>query len=422
MGFFDFLKRDKDEGKKVGYKQLGDWLGEERMVRSQKILSKSLGLVAEADSALTAIDSNIDVIAVKDFPSTLPGRFKKIIVNSRPKYLKDMKSLVADLRPHEIKTFEELSGYSKKLGAGLDALAKANIGDGRYLGAAFGDEMGEIQKQAKKLKDYSEGLDGLVVGDEVLLRISGAGEKMARLEGLSSGRRAVEAELSSLEDDVKKLESRKRGLSAELSKISAKPEMKALVDAGRRLDELDSEVKALEARIYGIIHPVSKPLKKYGKICFDDRTSKSIQEFLDDPTRFFLRDNEGETEALFTKLLEAVSSGKLSLKGPEKTEAKIRGALKQIQEGGLRQEHERLAAERGGLAGKISSSGLHDKQRALEEEEKRIRERLARAGEETVKARERLEGVKSEGDSVRASLRDYMKNEFNVELILEENP
>jgi hypothetical protein len=421
MGFLDRILGGGIEGGSKGERknevrlsELSDWVKERKDAQGKKVLEEAKGRLREIEECFTDVSYQLDGIAEKKPHETIHERFKKIIANSKPKYLKDMREITSGASPSGIDDYEKLLEYSRRLGESLKELAKVNVGEGRYLTLAYGDEMEAIQKKAKLIQDELGKINQILKSDGVTSKLDVIEEKTKRLKDALAEAGDASSTARACKARIKELEARRGRNAAEIREVEEGEEMKALEEEKKLLEEKKKERERLEETVHSTIRSLDRALKRYKRDC-PDELSSHLEELLKNPVGCYFNTPHESTEMLLDKLLRATSSGAVEVKDAGKTAEKIGEAKKKLGSK-IKEEYARLEAETASLSEDVSKSGVPGRLNALYGEKSLIESELNSSlkGKEKASARENT--MRAEKEALKRELGEFLATEFDVRL------
>jgi len=421
MGLLDWIlgkdggaARSREAAGQVSFQKLPEWVREKRSLSEQRVLAAAGEPLAQIGECLLDVTYQLEAIAEKDPPKSVPDRFLKIIVNSKPKYLKNMRELVAGASPGEIKNFEELSAYSKKLTQSLTDLAKLSIGEGRYLPAAYGDEMEKIQKKAKLIQDELARVNEAISSETELEKLNEIESRVTRIREIVGLAEEAGEKIAAGEKQLKELNGKRKRLEGEMGAVSGGAGMKELDGKKEMIGRKQEDIASVEGRVHASLRALDRALKRYRRKC-PDELSKALEAVLEDPVDYFLRTPDEQTLKLLDALSVAVNSGDVDVKDAGKTADRIREAQKLLLPH-LKEEYARTRSEFKSLTDEVSRHPAAEKLASLAREQSL----LAADGETTLKEKEgaisRKTALLAEKKEAKGALVKTLREEFGVEL------
>ncbi|MBU4492745.1 MAG: hypothetical protein KKA61_00065, partial [Nanoarchaeota archaeon] len=171
----------------------------------------------------------------------------------------------------------------------------------------------ESHKIASGIKEISDSIqqfkDSLKKSDahkfqEILNLLDKIGNRKQKKKELENRKKELEKNFDEEEKNISVLKD-------EIKKIKESPEFNELAELNDKLRIAKDEQKRFSDEIYYKLAPLSRALRKYAKISFDE---KSIEMIISDPFKVMARI---ETEALnkvFSGLIKSIKDGKIALK------------------------------------------------------------------------------------------------------------
>jgi len=298
-------KEDIEEKRKIKFSELEDWLQERKEKENQGGYRKAKPIIDGILQSVGKIGELIDKLDKADCPGDIPKRARKIVLSSKPAFVKGIRD---SLRIIENSSKDDLNEFHRNLNSTLLSIGKVMGGQGRYLPVAFGDIIQEIAKgtkfivaKGKELKEFipKSSYDRLLESIEEIKKESG---KLIDLD-------AKEKELGGR---LKKADGERERLVRAMEDFEKSPEFREFQRLEQELNELNKRKKEIESKIYAILSPIKRPLKKFRKIGGE---RKDIKAYIDDPLQEFL--SGSNLESIITEVRKAIDSGSLKIKKSE---------------------------------------------------------------------------------------------------------
>ena len=368
LSFWDrfFKKESKPEVMDSGEARI---LLEDMRARERKhILEKARPLIRGILDSVSHIDSVAADIDESSIPDDTAVKLKRIAKTSKPPFITGLRDAVNPFLNRKISDFTDLEQLNMDLRNMLDSLARVHVGQGRYLPMIFDAEVKEIKKESKNLLHHSDSLEELVKsssGDES--PVDKALNSFYRMDSCLSEMESMDALLKEKRGVLDSIKEKRKGLEWELSTLSTSGEVKALSRMREELRVIDEKLDGLESRVYHLLTPMKRPLRKYRKQAFelDKMVLQRVDGYIDEPVKQFFSDGD-DLSGILGKLEGSVREGKISLKERErkKTAEKI-GNLMEVDLDSIRREYENLKVEKDSLTESISRSRVLEKKERL---------------------------------------------------------
>ncbi len=171
----------------------------------------------------------------------------------------------------------------------------------------------ESHKVATGIKEISDSIqqfkDSLKKSDahkfqEILNLLDKIGNKKQKKKELENQKKEIEKNLSEDEKNILVLKN-------EIKKIKESPEFNELAKLNDKLSIAKDEQKRFSDEIYYKLAPLSRALRKYAKISFDE---KSIEMIISDPFKAIARIETEALDKVFSGLIKSIKEGNIGLK------------------------------------------------------------------------------------------------------------
>ncbi len=395
---------------------------EDIRVRKRKhVLGKARPLIKEILDSVSRIESIAREIDEASIPDDTAVKLKRIAKTSKPSFVTGVREALNPFLSRKASEFTDLKQLHTDLRNMLDSLARVHVGQGRYLPLIFDAEVKEIKKESKKLLRCSDSLEELVKrstgvessSDKALNRFHRMDSCLGEIESMDSLLREKSMVLDSLKE-------KRKGLREELSNLSTSEEVKELSRMREELRVIDERLDGLESRVYHLLTPLKRPLRKYRKQAFelDKAVLERVDGFIDEPVKQFFSDG-GNLSGILGKLEGCVREGKIRLKERERRKTSERiGNLMEADLDSIRREYESLLQEKKALSESISGSRVLVKKEklnsALESAESEIRLMEGELGtleEKTKELRREMDDLREE---IRADISEINGRETRI--------
>jgi hypothetical protein len=372
LDFFDRLfgrERKERPVELIDSSQLREWLGGQLKSRRDGIYGECRPLVDDVFRDLKAVKALTLNLEKLECPEDLPKKARKIVLTSRPAFVQgilDTLSLVGEGKPSG---YDELMKFHTTLQAAVSSLGKIGFGQGRYLPIAFGEEIDDIRRKAKKLFERSEKLREKIGSDVNLL--SEALDTLSEIELRRKELIDLKAEKSKIKNKIERCKTENSSLKREIDPIQETREFRELKKVEGELREIRAELESVELEIYNHINPLKRSMKKFRKFAevkgHPPEVLKNIEEHMQNPVDCFLSDEDGKLDTILKEIRKAIESGDFRLKDRDKGKiiARIESTLN-LDRDKLKGRYLKLKAREEDLSGKIESSPVTVKRKELE--------------------------------------------------------
>ncbi|MEA1925226.1 MAG: hypothetical protein U9M95_05090 [Candidatus Altiarchaeota archaeon] len=367
LSFWDnfFKKESKPEVMDSG--EARNLLQDMRARESKKILDRARPLIEGILTSVSRIDSVVADIDESSIPDDTAVKLKRIAETSKSPFVTGLRDSINPLLNRKVSDYTDIKQLHMDLRNMLDSLARVHMGQGRYLPMIFDAEVKEIKKESKNLLHHSDSIGELVKSSTGESALDKALNRFYRMDSCLDEIESMKSLLKEKRDKLDSLRAREKNLIDENEKFSISKEVKELT---RMMDErrvIDEKLHGLESKVYQLLTPLKRPLRKYRKQAFelDKLVLNRVDGFIDEPVKQFFS-GEGELGEILKKLGGYVRDGKLGLKERErkKTEEKI-GNLMDADLDLARMEYDSLLKEKNSLTESISRSRVMGKKESL---------------------------------------------------------
>jgi predicted nucleic acid-binding Zn-ribbon protein len=386
LNFFDRLFGKEKKGgssDEIGSGELRSLLEGRIKTRREEIYGECAPLLKEIFSDAEGINAAALLLGARDLQGVMHVTAHKIILSSRPKFVRGVVNALSSLE-RKPADYDELVSFGQGLHAALSALAKLNVGEGRYLPIAFGEDMEDIRKRTKRLALNASKL-GENIGSDVAI-LSSALESLDKVDSLGEEQRKLAGSKPELEDRIVACETKISGLEAELDSLDKSPEFEELKKFEAGIKDAESHLESIEQQIFNRLSPLERPIRKFRKSAkgsgYDPHMLKRIDEYMQDPVKCFLSDDDCELMQMLADVRDAAVCGKFDLKDKDKLLARIDAALG-IDGRELRSEHSRLIALRCDLRKRAESSPIKERRKSIGDEILRLKREMGDKIEES---------------------------------------
>ncbi len=301
-------------------------MGSKEAKNEEQTHKASIPLIQDAEEILRSLEAYLDELDSTPLPKDVHKRAAKPVKTGKPSFIRSMRRAIC--------TMTEASGtpldFEKVFSAGLESIAKASIGPGRYLSFGYPMLMQEIQATSKELLVVSDKLtDALKPSDDhqKILSVKSAYDKYILSQ------KEMESLTSALDDAKKHLRIDKKNLKqigADILSATNQMDGEEISGVKGSVESAESELATLDSRISGLISPLKRGLRKYSKVSLDE--SKSIDLLLADPVPACISLGAHGVWRVLTKFVSALEMGSVKLKDNDKTVNKAKQAITELTE------------------------------------------------------------------------------------------
>lgn len=312
--FFERLFSGKEELKQLKKSELESYIKKQLDKESINSLLKEFS--GRIDEVSETIKERCDELEKAELQNkNIPPRAITIMEGNRKAYIHKTMHFTGKIREilSEIKTLTDSSNIIdkvSKINEIFDEYNKTTQKSYYILQEFFANESHKVASGIKEISDSIQQFkDSLKKSDahkfqEVLNLLNKIENRKQKKKELENQKKELEKNLSEEEKNISILKD-------EIKKIKESPEFNELAELNDKLRIAKDEQKKFSDEIYYKLAPLSRALRKYAKISFDER---SIEMIIFDPFKAMARI---ETEALnkvFSGLIKSIKDGKIALK------------------------------------------------------------------------------------------------------------
>lgn len=398
MNFFDKLFGRKvrvvDESIQFRLNELDDWLRDRMDEKEEKIHEEAAPILDEITRHIRNIKKQALKIDTLKCPEEIPKRARKVIITSKPAFVRGILDAIKGVE--EKPTGGDIEAFNDKLQNALSTLLKVNMGQGRYLPLAFGDELTEIRKESKQLFEKKKELEELFRGDA----LNEVRKDLETLKEKSLLSPTLDKELMQFNDEVKKLKIEKERLQSEYTGFDQTKDFKDLSEKKHKLKEIKEKKDGVENEVYTLLTPLRRPLKMLRKFILEKGMPevKGIEGYIQNPMEMFFSDGGGDINPLLERLKSAMKEGELGSTKQERD--KILSKINLILDADLeklRGDFLFLRDEEEEISREIESSSVLLEKRDLEN-------RITKMNREIALKEDGIRGIKRKKDKLRGEI------------------
>ncbi len=347
MRLFDrfFGKEDRSSVriKKVRFSELNDWLRGRIEEEGRKSYRDAGPIVDEILASVERIKECADRIERSDCPNSIPKRARKIVLISKPDFVRRIHDSLMGIENSSRENIEE---FHRNLMPPIISIGRAIDSQGRYLSVAFGDIIQDITKELKFVVAKGTELKGFIPKNRIYEVVSAS---IIGLEKEAERMREIDLREKEIRKEIKKTMEKREKLMQSYRNFQHSPEFREFHSLQTRLNELDERKKEVESGIYSYLSPMKRPLKKFKR----EMKRKDIDAYIKDPVQGFI---SGGTDigSIIMDIKKAINSGKLRIKKSELGKiARVEKNIGEIMR--LRELHASIESEIAGVSRKLAS-------------------------------------------------------------------
>jgi len=369
LGFLDifFGKEKKEEPPlSLDIKDLEHYIGAKIKARKSGACEVLLPKMDEILDAKERAKEIIEELREHDFPEDIKDKVYKPMLTSKPLYVKGIFEALEEIGIKN-RSFEGIQSFYDGVLNVLKAIQKVQLGQGRYVAAAFENEVLRLGTVLNRMIDLTKEVgDSLAEENKALTLLQDIGSKRIELNIKIKEMQKSGEKIAELEKEISKLETEIKALRKESAEFENSRAFQEYLKLAQSFGENRKKRAALESTALNLFGPLARVFRKYKKI-----TGSEIG--LEPVAAVFSGQNYA---ALLKEIRKAVKSGTLYLdaKEKERTLQKLEKAIAGV--GELKSEYEKILREEVELKSKLSSSPALKRKEEMEAELKACEKKL----------------------------------------------
>jgi len=410
MGFFDFLKKPKEEEKpvvdtkpiEVGIDSLEKEIREHVSDMLSREQEKARDLYGRIRSGFREIKKLNSELGGKKFEE---GEKRYSAVNMiKNNYVNRTFGLLGGIPVVQEMSHEELENFLSKTTKVLDGMRKVPPKQAILLSKYFKKEASEIVKILKKIEDNLNGMKSLLSDGKPIPLVNRINSRVGVIINTRKKFEDLEQQESVIREKIKKLKSEREGKGEDLEKLLKSEGYRKLIDSRERIRDLKKERENLANEIREEFSSIKRPMKKYEHVLRNDRSIPrekriSLEKLIHSPLKTVL-DEGGESVLgeMVSRVENAIKGGEISLKESERK--KFEEFSVNVREGKLSDLRKRY----GGIKKEIGETeGQGDKESVADEREK-IRREIEHLDHEISEYERNLENLSKGKESTKSRI------------------
>jgi len=315
MGFFDFLKKKKEE-ETVKFNEVESWI---TRYLENKNLDKKISQfkeemnhkIEEAKELLTALDK------AGLLNENIPDRVKHIVEGNRNNYIQKITLFLDDIRIPD--NYLQIREFSKKLTDDMDRLSKETQKSYFVLKEFLETELAAVAKKIKEMENEAikfrqkiekENLHKLEKIKEKLVDYGNSEQTLSELKNLKEEQGK----------ELEKLKNKEKTIEKRISELKSAKSYKEYNELKKEKERISEDIQRQKKEIITHFSTLEKAFKKYKRMSLNEAL---IDKYLKDPTQaLFADENLGISEVL-GKMLLSLDKLELKDKKAEKTKEEI---------------------------------------------------------------------------------------------------
>lgn len=331
MGFFDFLKKPKEEEEarpvadakpiEVGIDSLEERISE----LVSDVLSR------EKDRAKELYDKiREDFGEIRRMSKELEGkkfeesdRMYSAVNMIKNNYVNRTFGLLGGVPVIDGMNHEELEKFCSKTGKVLDNMKKVPPKQTILLSKYFKKEASEIVKILKKIEDNLKEMKSLLEEGKTISLFSKVSSRVDTITGMRKRLRDLEQQEKMLKGKTEKAREEKGSREGDLEKLLKSEGYRKLVDSGDRVRDMKGQKEDVENALREEISSVKRPLKKYEHVLRNDPSVPrekriSFEKLIHSPVKTILGEGgESILSEIISRIRESIERKEISLKDSE---------------------------------------------------------------------------------------------------------
>ncbi len=330
MGFFDFLKKPKEEEKakpagrekpvEVEMGSLEKRINEHISDRLSRDQEKAKDLYAKIKSDFREIKRMNSELSKKKFEEG--ERLYSAVNMIKNNYVNRVYGLLGGVPLVRGTDFEELENFCSKTNNILDKMRNTPPKQAILLSKYFKKEAAQIVKILKNIENELGEMKSLISNGSPLSFVSSITSQAGMIMDMKKKFAHLEREESMLREKKGKTEAERKKKEAELKKLLESERYRELVEGRKKMGELMKEKERLENEIREEFSSIKRPLKKYehvlGRASLPREQRIAFEKLIHSPVKAVLSERgEDILREVVSRTGEAVKNKEISLKESE---------------------------------------------------------------------------------------------------------
>ncbi|MBC8500628.1 MAG: hypothetical protein ISS25_00860 [Nanoarchaeota archaeon] len=315
MGFFDFLKKKKEE-ETVKFNEVESWI---TRYLENKNLDKKISQfkeemnhkIEEAKELLTALDK------AGLLNENIPDRVKHIMEGNRNNYIQKITLFLDDIRIPD--NYLQIREFSKKLTDDMDRLSKETQKSYFVLKEFLETELVAVAKKIKEMENEAIKFRQKIE-KENLHKLEEIKEKLVDYENSEQ----TLSELKNLKEEqgkeLQELKNKEKTIDKRISELKNAKSYKEYNELKKERERILEDIQRQKKEIITHFSTLEKAFKKYKRMSLNEAL---IDKYLKDPTQALLADENLGISEVLGKMLLSLDKLELKDKKAEKTKEEI---------------------------------------------------------------------------------------------------
>jgi|GEM_PF-1781978 len=347
MGFFDFLKKPKEE--EEGKPAVESKPVEVEMDSLEKEVSEHVSgmLSNEQDRAKDLYGSiRSDFRDIKRMNSELgdkkfaEGEKTYSAVNMiKNNYVNRTFGLLGGIPVVQEMNHEELENFCSKTSKVLDNMKKVPPKQAILLSKYFKKEASEIVKILKRIEDNLDEMRKMLADGKPIFLVNKINSHVSAIREKKKKFDDLEQQEKVIKEKIKRLRSEKKGKQGDIEELLKSDEYREMIDSRERARDLREESESIESDLREQVSSIKRPLKKYEHVLRNDKSIPrekriSFEKLIHSPVKTIMTEGgESVLGELVSRVNESVKEGEISLKESEMK--KFSDFCSNLKEGGI---------------------------------------------------------------------------------------
>jgi chromosome segregation ATPase len=267
-------------------------------------------------------------------------RLDMIVKNAQKRFSDSLKNVVAriDIKS-ENRNYQDVTQFFQEVQDALHQMQKLNRMHGRSLYMAFDKEMKSFTKTIRTMAVHHDILGRVLRSEEKeISQLRDIHNQLSEISALEAEYRTIEKEEEGIKNTIARYQEDITQRETTVSELKSSEEYQRMINFEQRKKELEETLESTERKVYNILHPLDRDLRKFrrqvelGNISFDLHLLDTYEQL----TEQFFKEEEGypKLKKIARSMKDALQKQAIKEKGRKKE--KVLGILEQILKDELR--------------------------------------------------------------------------------------
>ncbi|MGD2249962.1 MAG: hypothetical protein PVF58_16260 [Candidatus Methanofastidiosia archaeon] len=267
-------------------------------------------------------------------------RLDMIVKNAQKRFSDSLKNVVARIDiQSENRDYQDVIQFFQEVQDALHQMQKLNRMHGRSLYMAFDKEMKSFTKTIKTMAIHHEVLGRVLHSEEKeISQLRDMHNQLSDIAALETEYSTIKKEEEEIFNTITRYQKDITQHETTVSELKSSEEYQRVANFEQRKKELKETLKSIERKVYNILHPLDRDLRKFrrqvelGNISFDLNLLDTYEQL----TEKFFKEEEGypKLKKIARSMKDALQKQAIKEKGRKKE--KVLGILEQILKDELR--------------------------------------------------------------------------------------